>query len=129
MNLQEQISARKCHQDCEPKYLAIYDCGENEPQQYVLLCESSFSDKDFKRFAEIYDLTTGKLVFAFDAVDEEKEQYDPQMVEKRRRFFLDTGECKPHLPVTARIGDVIIKQCLICAKQLDKTYEEVSSIE
>lgn len=66
MNLQQQLSARKCHQNCEPKYLAIYDCGENEPQQYVLLCESSFSDKDFKRFAEIYDLATGKIVFAFE---------------------------------------------------------------
>jgi hypothetical protein len=64
LSLQECLSTRKCCNDCLPAYLAIYDCGENEPQQHVLLCKSKFQDPDFRKFAEIYDLKTGKLVFA-----------------------------------------------------------------
>lgn len=57
-----KISARKCHQNCEPKYLAVY---EDEPK-YVVLCEESFHNTDFKIFAEIYVVKTGKNVFTFE---------------------------------------------------------------
>lgn len=119
LQLIQNLEPRKCHKDCESAYLAIYDCGEDEPQQYVLLCKSTFSDKDFKKFAEIYDLESGKLV-SFEV--EESDNFE-ELIKQRRSEFQDNGICNKHIPVTASVKDVIIKQCAVCAKQLDKQYQ------